>query len=247
VTTLDKLRAIPDLAALVYLSADTPHRPPGRSKHGKLTNSPMPPSVSAWDMLRPDEHGLMEPLIQAAERIRETMTNPPDMPTPTWVIVCSDIITHHEHWNADPSHTHTTDNTCDCLTCAVTNTTRTTHRDLSRWVGEQPPRPLRCTKCRGHVHRDRYGADGSTAVACSDCGHQWHPKDLAHEATMATPAPLPAIASLLGLTERTLQRWVSAGLAHPTTDHTPTPRQPAMYLPQDLARLATMIRKDAAV
>ena len=96
---------------------------------------------------------------------------------------------------------------------------------------------------RGRGRRRCGAADGDgQQLACSGCGHIWHPKDIAHQAMLRTPLPLPDLAAQLGLTERTLQRWAAANLIRPTTTHTPSPKHPALYLPADAHRIATMIK-----
>lgn len=236
-TTLARLAAIPDLAALVWTARATPHRAPGHKTHTKITGSPMPPEVAAWDMLRPDESGLLHELTQAVRVVVEDMRaadvwEPEPADRPTWASECGFLVATAHHWQCDPfAHEF------------VRDATKTVHRALSRWVGEQPPPALACTRCGNPVHRGRHTADGEAqTLACSGCGRIWHPADLAHEATMRTPQPLPVIADMLGRSERTLQRWVNAGLIQPVTDHQPTPRDPALYLPAEVAPLAAMVR-----
>lgn len=231
-TIIEKLKSIPELAALVEAAAATPYRPPGARRHGKLTSSPMPPEVAAWDMLSTD--GLLFELQQAVRMVweqqaqRRPLSNPP-----TFAGECGWLIATEDEWRPDP-----------LMHEWVRDSVGKVHRDLSRWIGETPPARIECTKCRGEVQRDDYSAtgDGEERMACTDCGTVWTRHDLAHAATMHTPASLPDIATLIERTPRTLQRWADAGLVRPVSTHEPSPNNPALYLPADVARIAGMVR-----
>jgi len=256
--TIERLREIPDLAMQVYASRDTPHRP-GRPTTASVTtqgprvssgcpqyinprkrtatpaiHAPIPASVIAWDMLRTDEHGReLEYLIEACVAVRDDMAEAPDMPSPRWADVCADLIALREWWESD-----------DVLLDFVGDAAGRAHRALRRWVGESLPPRLTCPRCSGRLHRDRYAATDDVAeqLACADCGQIIGPKEVAHRARMRTPAALPEIAGMVGVTERTLRRWAEAGVLHPVTDHEPSPRRPALYLPADALALTAAIR-----
>lgn len=231
-TLIDKMRAIPELAALVETAAATPYRPPGARRHGKITGSPMPAEVAAWDMLSTD--GLLFELQQAVRMVweqqspRRPLSNPP-----TFAGECSWLIATEDEWRPDP-----------LMHEWVRDSVGKVWRDLSRWVGETPPPRMACLKCRGDVQRDDYSAtgDGEARIACTECGAIWTRHDLAKEATMHTPASLPDIAALLERTPRTLQRWADAGLVRPVSTHEPSHKNPALYLPADVARIAGMVK-----
>lgn len=243
-TTLDKLAQIPDLAALAYVSRDTPHRPEGGRRRAR-TGSPMPAEVACLDMLRPDEHGLLAVLSEAVRVVVEEMRaasvyEPTPDAEPTWAGECGYLIAQCSWWQSDPF----------CREWIAGDGTREkpgavnrVHGELARWIGQPPAQRLACPICRGRLNRDSYGATGDgQQLACSECGHIWHSKDIAHEAVKRTPMSLPDIATMLDLTERTLQRWASAGILQPVTDHEPSPKAPALYLPEDATRAANMIR-----
>ena len=244
-TTADKLRAIPNLAAQAYTSRDTPHRgghatsttpaAPGprvsssapipthlrKRGSGKLAGSPIPAQVACWDMMRDDEHGLMQELIEACEAIRGDMEQPPELPASTWAAVCSDLLDLSDRWQSD-----------DLLHDWVSSSVAHVHSSLSRWVGDPRPARLTCTKCSGRLAVERAGdnPNASAVLVCGDCGHVWHAATIAHEATMRIPAPLTDIAAMLGIPLRTVQRWASVVRAE--TDHDPSPKRPALYLPE---------------
>ena len=219
-TTADKLRAIPNLAAQAYTSRDTPHQTPGK-RSGKLIGSPIPARVACWDMMRDDEHGLMQELIEACEAIRGDMEQPPELPASTWAAVCSDLLDLSDRWQSD-----------DLLHDWVSSSVAHVHSSLSRWVGDPRPARLTCTKCSGRLAVERAGdnPNASAVLVCGDCGHVWHAATIAHEATMRIPAPLTDIAVMLGIPLRTVQRWASVVRAE--TDHDPSPKRPALYLPE---------------
>ena len=243
-TTVERLREIPDLAAQAYTSRDTPHRggrgagrasaAPGprvsssapipthlrKRGGGKLAGSPIPAEVACWDLLRDDEHGLIQELIEACEAIRGDMEQPPDLPASTWAAVCSDLLGLSDWWQSD-----------DLLHDWVSSSVTHVHSSLSRWVGDPRQVRLTCTRCGGRLAVERAGdsPNAAAAVVCGDCGHVWHAATVAHEATMRTPLPVTEIAERLGVPLRTVQRYAS--LIQPETDHEPSPKRPALYLP----------------
>lgn len=244
--TIGRLREIPDLATQVYVSRDTPHRP-GRPTTASVTtqgprvssgcpqyinprkrtatpaiHAPIPASVIAWDMLRTDEHGReLEYLIEACVAVRDDMDAPPVMPSPRWADVCADLIVLREWWESD-----------DVLLDWVGDAAGKAHLALSRWVGTSRPPRLACPKCDGKMHEIGYGdaIESGTNLRCSDCGAILGAKDIAHEAVMRTPAPLTDIATMLAIPLRTVQRW--ATVIEAATDHEPSPKRPALYLPE---------------
>ena len=234
-TTVDRLREIPDLAAQVYVSRDTPHRPgrptstatgtakPGHVKPHKgsqrsAAESPLPATVAAYDTLTGCE---LEYLLEACVAVRDDMDTPPDMPAPRWAEVCADLIGLREWWESD-----------DVLLDFVGDAAGKAHRALRRWVGVALPPRLTCPKCGGRLAVERAGdnPNASAVLVCGDCGHVWHAATIAHEATMRIPAPLTDIAVMLGIPLRTVQRWASVVRAE--TDHDPSPKRPALYLPE---------------
>lgn len=230
--TLAKLALIPVLANLV---TDTPHREPCRTKPGKLSASPMPNGVRAADLL-----GDVVRLVGEAVRVtREDMTRAqydeyPDLDAdPSIPADCAWLDATEPVWNADP------------LTREwVTSNTNQAHRMLALWVNELPQRPphYTCRKCGGRLHRDRFADVQGQQLGCADCGAIYHPADVVHMADMATPATLDDIAAMLDLPRSTLFRWASAGLLTAVTDHAPSPKYPALFLPSDVARVKGMVR-----
>lgn len=232
-STIDKLRAIPDLAALVYLARDTPHRPADRHGNGTRTGSPIPADVACWDAMRSDEHGLQQWLIEACEEVRKGMAAPPPMPSPYWSALCADLIDLAPRWQADAD-----------LDEWVRDSVGEVWRPLSRWIGDPKPPRMVCPHCFGHVHEVGYGGALSPgkSLRCGKCERIYGAPDVAHEAQMRTPLSLPKIAEMLDVTDRTLRRWATAGVIHPVTDHEPSPRSPALYLPEEVRRAHAMIR-----
>lgn len=234
--TLAELRRIPDLAALVMQADDAPVRvATGKARRTKAAASPMPTTMAARDMIATGLATLSGAVRVVAEQQRQSSDTWPDLADPPTISSeCAYLATAAEVWSDDDF----------CLRW-VTDAVRQVHSSLSRWSGEQPPRPPRytCPQCRGRLHCDRYAADGEgKQLACSDCGHIWHPEDIAHQAALNTPLPLPELAAQLGRTERTLQRWAAANLITPVTTHTPSPKHPALYLPADAHRIAAMVK-----
>ena len=87
--------------------------------------------------------------------------------------------------------------------------------------------------------RDRYLDDDGQQLGCTNCGHIECAEDVAREAAMRTPMPLPKIAAMLGVAERTLRRWAS--LVEPVSRHEPSPHRPALYRPSEFARIKSII------
>lgn len=248
-TTVDRLREIPDLAAQVYVSRDTPHRPgrptstatgtakpghvkPHKGSRGSTSESPMPAVVAAYDILARAE---LEYLIEACVAVRDDMDTPTDMPAPRWAEVCADLIGLREWWESD-----------DVLLDFVGDAAGKAHRALRRWVGESRPPRLACPKCGGKMREIGYGdaMESGTNLRCSDCGTILGAKDVAHEATMRTPAPLTDIAAMFAIPLRTVQRW--AANVEAATDHEPSPKRPALYLPEKFEPLVESASEDGA-
>lgn len=232
--TLAKLALIPVLAALV---TDTPHREQRQKlgKPGKLTASPMPAAIQARDLL----DDVVRLMAEAVRVTREDMTRAqydeyPDLEAdPSIPSDCAWLDATEPVWNADP------------LTREwVTSNTNQAHRMLALWCNELPPPAQRyaCRKCGGRLHRDRFADVQGQQLGCTDCGAIYHPADVVHLAIDATPVDLPTLASMLSMTERTLQRWVAAGLVTPVSTHAPSPRRPALFLPADAARVRAVVR-----
>ena len=239
--TVAQLRRIPDLAALVEQAEGRPVRQAtGRSRRTKAASTPLPATTSVRDMLTTALAELSEAVRVVAEEQRATTDTWPDLADPPTIATeCGYLAAAADIWADD-----------DFCRRWVAGTARKIHEALSRWTGEQAPTPPRytCPHCQGRLHRDSYAADGDgQQLACSGCGHIWHPKDIAHQAMLRTPLPLPDLAAQLGLTARTLQRWAAANLIRPTTTHTPSPKHPALYLPADAHRIATMGRRSRRV
>lgn len=234
--TIAQLRRIPNLATLVTIADDAPVRTPtGKTKAAKATSSPIPTKTAARDLLNTTATQLEEAVRVVAEHQRQTLDTWPDLADPpTLAGDCGYLLEATELWEDD-----------DFTRQWVTTTAHKVHEALSRWVGEQIPRPpvYRCPKCNGKLRLGCYSATGEgSQLACADCHHIYHPADIAHIGTITTPTPLPDIAAWLNLTERTLQRWASAHLFTPVTTHTPSPKRPALYLPSDVQRVASMVR-----
>lgn len=235
--TIEMLRCIPDLAALAYVSRATPHRTEGGRRSAR-TGSPIPAEVACLDMLRPDEHGLLAVLSAAVRVVVEEMRasdvyEPTPNAEPTWASECGYLIAQSAWWQAD-----------DFAGGWVAKSTSKVHRALSLWVGQPPPPRLICPRCRGRITEDRASdhPDAAGVLACGDCGHVWHAKDVAHEAVMGTPMSLTDIAPMVGVTDRTLRRWAEAGILVAVSEHEPSPRLPALYLPGDVKRLAEVVK-----
>lgn len=234
--TLDKLRQIPDLAALVPLTEGVPYRrPPGPEKRSgsKMTSGPMPPQVAAKEYML-SSRGLMHELTMAIRMVWEQQEPPRKLlaDTATFASECAWLIETADQWHADP-----------VLLGWVRGKVNLVHAELAGWVGEQTPARLVCG-CGGTVEVDDYSAtgDGSRAAACSGCGKVWLPEDIATSAVMNTPVRLPEVARLVGVHIRKLQRWASAGLLKPVTSHSPAPNAPHLYVPADAQRLAAMVK-----
>lgn len=236
--TLEKLRAIPDLATLAGSFAATPYRAPrGPEKYtGRgMSSGPVPTELLASDML--STVGLLAELTLAVRMVWEQQEGDrlvPNDPT-TFAGECSWLIRTSDVWQADPvMHKY------------VRGKVNRVHRELARWVGVAPAQRLVCAKCGGPVHVDDYSAtgDGQKAAACSDCGTVWTPGDIATGVVMNTPSRLPEVARLTGVNLRKLQRLAKAGLLKPVTTHSPAPNTPALYLPSAAAALADVVKDD---
>ena len=224
--TLDKLAEIPSLAALVAMSADAPHRS-AAVRSGARTGSPMPPQVTAWDLLRSDAAWApIGVLIEACLTVHDDMVDDPrrpDMPSPTFDATCA--------WLADPivvAYWRSDDVLSDWVASAASQA----YISLSSWMGDHHEK-LVCRHCRGRLEVIEAGEHGEHEVICSDCRHVWTSAEVAHLAMMLTPATLPEIAAMLDVTERTARRWARAFSIEPVSTHAESPRRPALYLPSD--------------
>lgn len=226
--TLEQLREIPTLAALVAASSNAPARQSAARSGGRLVGSPMPPDVAAADLLRDVRQALAAAVQAVTEERRARDMWEPEPPEPATILGdCGYLLVTVETWGPTVRQ-------------QIKDTARTSHNQLARWTGETKPRPPRylCPACEGTLHRDTYSATGEhQSLGCEDCGRIIHPKEVAHLAKMQTPTPLLEIADMLGITERHARRWITAGLASPVSNHTPTRGRPDLYLPADMARI----------
>jgi len=229
--TLAKLALIPVLAALV---TDAPHREPCRAKPGKLVGSPMPNAVRAHDLLGDVERLMAEALRVVVEEMRGRDQWEPEPTDPPTLEADADFLAATlAVWNAEPFTREW-----------VTSNVDQAHRALATWVNELPARPpaYRCKACGGKLHRDRFADVQGQQLGCEDCGKVYHPADVVHLGEMSTPEDLPALAERFGIARSTLFRWASAGLLHPVSDHAPSPKYPALFLPSDVARVKGVVR-----
>lgn len=224
---LDALAAIPGLVVLVQQSPDTPHREPG-GKRRKVIGSPMPSQVACRDMLDTLQRRLAEAVRVAVEEMRscDQWEPEPDDP-PTWAGDCRFLIDVRQWWESDQF-------ACDWISESVLSI----HTQLSAWIGDRTrERTWTCPECSGTMHRDHYLDEGEQ-LACSRCGTILEAEDVVEQA----PMPLPDIARIIGIPERTARSW--APLVLPVSRHTPTPRNPALYRLGDFAKLAKVIRSN---
>lgn len=233
--TLEQLREIPTLAALVAASANAPARQSAARSGGKLVGSPMPADVAAGDLLRDVRQALAGAVRMVTEERRARDMWEPEPPEPATILAdCGYLAITVETWGPDPFARQW-----------VKDAARTSHNRLAAWAGESRPKPPKylCPACEGTLHRDTYSATGDhQSLGCEDCGRIIHPKEVAHLAKMQTPTPLVEIAAMLGITERHARRWITAGLAQPVSTHTPTRGKPDLYKPADLARIQRMTK-----
>ena len=229
-STADQIAAIPDLITHVIAAHDTPARDHSSRRAG-TRGSTMPPTVACHAMLADMQRLLAEAVRVAAEEMRDGQQWEPEPPEPpTWAGDCGWLL--HERvqpwWQSDGAAED-----------MVASNIGTIHVTLSRWIGERTtPRAYRCPQCGGAMLVDRYLDDGQQ-LGCTSCGHIEGAEDVAREAVMRTPMPLPRIAALLGVAERTLRRWAS--LVEPVSRHKPSPHRPALYRPSEFARIKSII------
>ena len=235
-STADQIAAIPDLITHVVAAHDTPARDHS-SRRASNRGSAMPPTVACHAMLADMQRLLAEAVRVAAEEMRDGQQWEPEPPEPpTWAADCGWLL--HERvqpwWQSDGAAED-----------MVSSNIGTIHVTLSRWIGERTtPRAYRCPQCGGAMLVDRYLDDDGQQLGCTNCGHIEGAEDVAREAVMRTPMPLPKIAAMLGVTERTLQRWAS--LVEPVSTHKPSPHRPALYRPGEFARINLMVVRDDA-
>ena len=234
-STADQLAQIPQLVVDVLAAHDTPARDHCSRRSASRTGSPMPASVACHDMLTSMQTLLGEAVRVAAEEMRDGQQWEPEPPEPpSWAADCGWLL--HERvmpwWQSDA-----------VAEGIVSSNVQRIHATLSRWVGDRTrPRAYRCPACGGAMLRDRYLDEGEQ-LGCMSCGHMETGEDVAREAVMGTPMPLPRIAQIIGVPERTLRRWAS--LVEPVTGHEPSPHKPALYRPAEFVRIKLVVRDES--
>ena len=202
--TRDQLRRIPELAVEVLLTAGHPN-PSGQANdvRGGSPAPKAPADLGAWDVLRPDESGLLFELTQAIRAVWEERRDIDDLPDlanpPTWAGECGWLIATASVWEAD-----------EWLLEYVTDQVHAVHRELDRAARTPPPLHPRCPRCHLPVHLDKSGAfyrcEGDHVV---DHHAEIERMGRIQEMTAAE------LSQHFGVTDRTLRRWRAANLVLP--------------------------------
>lgn len=204
--TIAALSRIPTLAVEVFLTWGHPN-PSGQLNDtpARTTSPKVPADLTAWDGLRPDEHGLLAQMTLAVravwEECRETHPLPSLANPPTWLGECDWLLAASPAWQSDP-----------WLTEYVTDTVRDVRRALERATRTPPPLRLICPRagCGWPVHAE---AGGSYYRCEADhiIDHAAELKRLGQIQEMTASE----LAQHFGVTDRTLRRWRAANLVRP--------------------------------
>ena len=200
------LGELPTLAAEVFLTWGHPNPSGQRNDSTRGSSTPrVPMDLTAWDALRPDEHGLLFELTQCVRLVTEEMRDEgeqwPDLANPpTWTGECAWLLGTEPWWGERLWR--------DDLDHAITRV----WADLARAARTPPPLHLACPRagCGWPVHPKAEGA----YYQC-EAGHI-----IDHHAEIRRMGQIQEmtsgeLAEHMGVTKRTLRRWRESGALAP--------------------------------
>jgi len=204
----DMLKALPDLAAEVFLTWGHPN-PAGEQVGGRSSNvHQVPLDLTAWDALRPDEHGQLARLSMCvrmvAEELRDEGLTWPELTNPAcWVSECDWLIGTADWWQRQ--------GWAEDVTHEITGV----YRELTRAARTPPPLRLVCPQCRETVHPMAEVAGGPAAYYRCEAGHS-----IMHHAEIARMGRLQEmttteIAEHLGCSTRWMRKMKAANALTP--------------------------------
>jgi hypothetical protein len=215
------LQRLPDIAAEVWLTRNHPN-PGGEQVNGRSGRNIhiVPLDLTAWDALRPDDHGQLAQLSACvhlvAKELRDAgqpwpkLTNPP-----TWVSECGWLIEtagwwQRQAWHGEIDHQRAgeDDHERAGMLPAV-------WKEMTRAARIPAPLNMICPRCRMTVHGKADQQGGPITHYVCEGGHT-----IDHHAEIRRMGELQEMTSTeiethLSLTRRTLRNWKAAGVIVP--------------------------------